>query len=98
MFESIIVALITGGLSLVGVIMTNISGNKQIESKLMTAQAVTDAKLENLTIEVRKNNDLVNEIPVLRTQVEQLRRDVDNNDRIIDDLRRELNVLIKKGD
>lgn len=98
MFESIIVALITGGLSLVGVIMTNISGNKQIESKLMTAQAVTDAKLENLTIEVRKNNDLVNEIPVLRTQVEQLRRDVDNNDRIIDDLRRELNALIKKGD
>ena len=51
--ESIIVALITGGLSLLGVI---ISGQKttekvghQVASQLSTQQAVTDTKLEELT-------------------------------------------------
>ena len=51
--ESIIVAIITGGLSLVGVVMSNISSNKRIEAQLDKQQAVTDTKLEELTREVR---------------------------------------------
>ena len=54
--EYIITALITGGLSLVGVIITNVSSSKKIEAQLMTAQAVTDTKIETLTEEVRKHN------------------------------------------
>ena len=54
--EYIITALITGGLSLVGVIITNVTSSKKIEAQLMTAQAVTDTKIETLTEEVRKHN------------------------------------------
>ena len=40
--ESIIVALITGGLSLIGVIITSRSSGKKVQQQLEIAQAVTD--------------------------------------------------------
>jgi hypothetical protein len=72
--ESIIVAMITGGLALVGVIITNISANKSIEQKLVTAQAVTDTKIENLTEEVRKHNTFADRITALEVKVDALER------------------------
>ena len=51
--ESIIVALITGGLSLIGVIITSRSNGKKVQQQLEIAQAVTDTKIEELTREVR---------------------------------------------
>jgi len=74
--ESVIVAIITSGLTLVGVIITNSQHNKQIENKLVTAQAVTDTKLENLTAEVRKHNDFGSRIPILETEIQNLKEDV----------------------
>lgn len=47
--ESIIVAVITGGLSLIGVFFSNMQGNKNIEYQLDKRQAVTDTKIEELT-------------------------------------------------
>ena len=67
--ESIIVALITGGLSLVGVFISNIRSNKDIENKLETQQAVTDTKLEELTREVRAHNNFAQRVPVLEEQM-----------------------------
>ena len=72
--ESIIVALITGGLALVGVIVTNISSNKKIEQQLVTSLAITDTKLENLTEEVRKHNSFADRITVLEVKVAELER------------------------
>jgi hypothetical protein len=72
--ESIIVALIAGGMSLLGVIITNISNSKSIEQKLMTAQQVTDVKLEQLTDEVRKHNQWSDRITTLEVKVEALER------------------------
>ena len=46
MTETIIVALITGGLSLLGVIVTSNKTTKDVEAKLEKQQAVTDTKLE----------------------------------------------------
>ena len=46
MTETIIVALITGGLSLLGVIITSNKTTKDVEAKLEKQQAVTDTKLE----------------------------------------------------
>ena len=40
--ETIIGCIITGGLSLVGVVLSNLSNNKKIENTLSTQQAVTD--------------------------------------------------------
>lgn len=74
--ESIISAVIAGVLALIGVVITNSSANKSIENKLVTAQAVTDTKLDNLTAEVRKHNSFAERIPVLEHDVNQLKDDV----------------------
>lgn len=75
--EYIVTALITGGLSLLGVIITNISANKKIEMQLMNAQAVTDVKLEQLTDEVRKHNSFADRITTLEVKVDSLEREVE---------------------
>lgn len=67
--ESIIVAIITGGLSLIGVVFSNMSSNKKIESTLTTQQAVTETKIEELTREVRAHNNFAQRIPVLEEQM-----------------------------
>ena len=72
--ESIIVALITAGMALVGVVITNISSNRKIEQQLVTAQAVTDAKIENLTEEVRKHNSFADRITALEVKVANLEK------------------------
>lgn len=77
--EYIITALITGGLSLVGVIITNVSSSKKIEAQLMTAQAVTDTKIETLTEEVRKHNTFADRITALEVKVAALERRMQND-------------------
>ena len=72
--ESIIVAIITGGLSLFGVIVTNLNSNKQIENKIVTAQAVTDTKIEQLTEEVKKHNTFGDRITRLEAKIDTLER------------------------
>lgn len=67
--EAIIVALITGGLSLVGVIFSNASSNRRVEAKLEKAQAVTDTKIEELTREVREHNNFARRMPVVEEQI-----------------------------
>lgn len=67
--ESIIVAIITGGLSLIGVIITNAKSSKDIEHKLSVQQAVTDTKIEELTREVRMHNNFAQRVPVIEEQI-----------------------------
>lgn len=74
MMESIITAIITGGLALCGVVITNMSSNKKIETQLMTNQAVTNTKIEALTEEVKKHNSFGDRITRLETKVETLER------------------------
>jgi hypothetical protein len=69
MTEAITVALITGGLSLIGVIIASIAGNRRTEQKIQVAQAVTDTKIEELTREVRKHNGFAEKIPVIQEQI-----------------------------
>ena len=72
--ESIIVAVITGGASLIGVILTNSISNNKIEQQIVTAQAVTDTKIEALTEEVKKHNTFGDRITKLETKVDILER------------------------
>ena len=76
MMESIIVAIITGGVSVVCVIITSISANKKIETQLKVNQEVMNTKLENLTEEVKKHNSFGDRITRLETTVEILQREV----------------------
>lgn len=76
MSESIIVALITGSLSLIGVVITVIKSNQQLFAKLDKQSELSDAKLEteirvvkselsNLASEVRRHNDFASRVPIL---------------------------------
>jgi hypothetical protein len=67
--ETVITALITGCLSLTGVILTCLSSNRKIESQLEKAQAVTDTKLDELTREVREHNGFARRMPVVEEQI-----------------------------
>lgn len=58
MTEAIICALITGGITLAGVLVTN-----------SRAQAVTEEKIEELTREVREHNNFAKRVPVVEEQI-----------------------------
>lgn len=75
--EAIISACITGGLALVGILITNVMSNKAIENKLVTGQAVTDEKIDQLRKEVEKHNNVVEKVPVLEARVDGISKKVD---------------------
>ena len=82
--EVILSAAITGVLSFLGVLFTNIASNRKIEHRLETEQAVTNTKIEELTREVRMHNNFAQRVPVIEEQVKVI------NHRLTD--------LEKKGD
>ena len=69
----IIVSIITGVLTLVGVCITAWASNRktgaEVSHKLETAQAVTDTKIDELTREVRLHNNFAQRVPVLEEKV-----------------------------
>lgn len=69
MTEAIVVALITGGLSLAGVVVTCLATAKKSEKAAAVAQAVTDTKLEELTREVRTHNNFAQRMPVVEHEI-----------------------------
>lgn len=76
MFESIIVAAITGLLTLAGVIYT---GKRQhdttiveIRSEIARQQAVYDVKITELTREVREHNNFALRMPVVEEQIRMI--------------------------
>ena len=77
MTDTVIVALITGGLSVLGVIISNIGSNRKIENALSTSQAVTDCKIEELTREVREHNNFARRMPVVEQQITDIKKDID---------------------
>ena len=58
MTEAIIVAIITGALTFAGVLVAN-----------GKAQAVTEARLDELTREVREHNNFARRMPVVEEQI-----------------------------
>lgn len=69
MSEAIIVALITGGLSLAGVVITCLATAKKTEKATAVAQAVTETKIDELTREVRSHNNFAQRMPVVEEQI-----------------------------
>ena len=67
--DAIIVALITGGCSVVGMIITTLTTSRRTEQRMATAQAVTNTKIEELTREVREHNNFAKRVPVLEEQI-----------------------------
>lgn len=67
MTETIICALITGGLTLMGVLIAN---GKQ--------QAITDTKLDELTREVREHNSFAQRVPVIEEQIKVINHRIED--------------------
>ena len=74
--DSIIVALISGGLSLIGVVFTCLVTAKKQEKAAAVAQAVTETKLDALTREVREHNNFALRMPVVEQEINDLQRRV----------------------
>lgn len=74
---TVFAAIITGVLTLAGVIVTNIVGNSKFQNSLDKSQAVTNTKLENLTEEVKKHNAFAERIPKIEAKIEFLEKKVD---------------------
>ena len=81
MSEAIIVALITGGLTLLGTIVTGNRNARELDHKLDKKQAVTDAKLEELTREVREHNNFARRVPVLEEKMKVANHRIENLER-----------------
>ena len=69
MSEAILTALITGAMSLLGVVVTCVATARKNEQNLRLSQAVTDTKIQELTREVRHHNGFAEKIPVLQEQI-----------------------------
>lgn len=78
MTETIIVALISGGLSLIGVVVTCMATAKKNENTLKVSQAVTDTKIEELTREVRAHNNFAKRMPVVEEQIKVINHRIDD--------------------
>lgn len=65
----IIVAIITGIATITAVVITNKSSNREITHKLETHQAVTDTKIDALTVEVKSHNNFAQRMPVVEEQI-----------------------------
>lgn len=72
MSDGVLIAVITGLLTLAGTIVTVIVGNSKYMAALDKSQAVTDTKLDALTEEVKKHNNFAQRIPVIETQLQNL--------------------------
>ncbi len=78
MSEAIVVAIITGGMSLVGVIVTSLVTARKSENAIRVSQAVTDTKIQELTREVREHNNFAKRMPVVEEQIKVINHRIDD--------------------
>lgn len=76
MSETVLVAFITGGLSLLGTIITVLAAFSKTQKQIEVNQAVTSAEMKELTREVREHNNFAQRMPVVEEQIKVLNKDV----------------------
>ena len=69
MTESIIVAVITGGLALAGTVISVLASSRKTEQSIQSKQAVTEERITELTRAVREHNNFAKRMPVVEEQV-----------------------------
>lgn len=67
--ESIIVSIVTGVCSIIGVIFASAASSNKLQKQLEVSQAVMNTKLEALTNEVRTHNEFARRMPVIEEQI-----------------------------
>lgn len=69
MSEAIVCSIVTGGLSLLGIIYASNKSASKVDAKLDTQQAVIETKMDELTREVREHNNFARRMPVVEEQI-----------------------------
>ena len=77
MDPTVLASLITGLLSLAGVMLSNLLSDRRREAAQKIAQAVTDARLEELAREVRLHNNFARRMPVVEEQIKILQHSLE---------------------
>lgn len=77
----ILVSIITGVCSIAGVIITTMSSSNKLKNQIITEQAVTNTKIEQLTEEVRLHNDFAKRVPVLEEQIKVINHRIEDLER-----------------
>lgn len=67
--EALIAAIISGGLALLGTIITVQASQRKTENTMKTELAVMHTEVKNLRTEVQKHNDFATRIPSLEAKV-----------------------------
>ena len=93
MTSEMIVALITGGLSLLGVVLTNNASNKKVQNSIETHQAVTDEQLKDLTRQVEKHNSVIERTYIVEQRLEVLTEKQKSANHRIADLEEEIKKI-----
>lgn len=75
--EALLAAIISGGLALIGTIITVNASAKKTEQTLRTELAVMKTEVTTLRKEVEKHNNFAVKIPALTTKVDMLKADCD---------------------
>lgn len=78
MTEAVTVAFITGGLSLLGTIITVLLANNKTREELRISQAIMETKLVELTREVRTHNGFAQRMPVIEEQIKTINHRLDD--------------------
>ncbi len=78
MSEAIQVAFITGGLSLLGTIITVLMTSSKTREELRISQAVMETKIVELTREVRAHNGFAQRMPVIEEQIKTINSRLDD--------------------
>lgn len=76
MTDAIIVALITGGMSLAGVVITCLATAKKTEKAQAVSQAVMQTEIAELTREVREHNGFAQRMPKLEADIEHIKEEI----------------------
>lgn len=69
MSEAIVVAIITGGISLIGSIISAQRSTREMQNRVDTRLAVMESKITELTREVREHNGFARRMPVVEEQI-----------------------------
>ena len=93
MSEAVLVALITGGISLLGIIITAFWQNAslsedfkkqsevadvKLDAKIAEYRAATDVKIDQLCEEVRTHNNFARRVPVIEEQIKVANHRIDD--------------------
>ena len=82
MDSSIIVALVTGGFTFAGVLISNLSSNRKmvndIKLEITAYHASTDEKIKALTDEVREHNNFAKRMPVVENEIKNIHEKINS--------------------